>query len=407
MRSVQVLSKDMPLEDSIKSLQEKKFTGTLSARSQSGLSWKLYFGFGELIWIDGGCHPNRASLRNFRKYCANIDPKALDIPGASELECSEHFVLTTLLQSKKLALEQLQAFIPNKIAEDLFDILQYQSIEQIAYESDEKSVSFLIGIGLRASLVPVNIEGVFQQARSKWSSWQEQGYASWSPNMAPVLEQKEKLQQVVSEAAYQNLVRLVDGSRTLRDLSVQMGQEAERLVASLLPFIRGGYIKLVRISDLEGDILAVASLLQGNAEVKESPKQTNKPLVACIDDSPQICKIMQLVLTGAGYDFIGIQDSLTTVSTFIQRTPDLIFLDLNMPVVNGYEVCSQLRRVAKLKDIPIVILTGNDGIVDRVRSKVVGASGFMSKPIDQDKVISTVRRMLAGDDKVNNDFENN
>jgi chemotaxis family two-component system response regulator PixG len=61
-----------------------------------------------------------------------------------------------------------------------------------------------------------------------------------------------------------------------------------------------------------------------------------------------------------------------------------------MPIVNGYELCSQIRRVSSLKDLPIVMLTSQDGIVDRVRAKVVKASAFLPKPIEPTKLLQTV-----------------
>ena len=65
-----------------------------------------------------------------------------------------------------------------------------------------------------------------------------------------------------------------------------------------------------------------------------------------------------------------------------------------MPVASGYEICSQVRRVSLFKGIPIVIVTSNNTLADRVHAKVVGASGFLSKPIQREKVLKTVHRLL-------------
>ena len=73
----------------------------------------------------------------------------------------------------------------------------------------------------------------------------------------------------------------------------------------------------------------------------------------------------------------------------------MIFLDIGMPIVNGYEICTQVRRVEKLKHIPIVFLTGNDGIIDRVRAKVSGANDFISKPIEIEKIINTINKYIV------------
>ena len=61
---------------------------------------------------------------------------------------------------------------------------------------------------------------------------------------------------------------------------------------------------------------------------------------------------------------------------------------------NGYEICSRLRKVAAFRDTPIVILTGNDGVIDRVRAKVVGATDFLTKPVESELVLEVAQKYL-------------
>jgi chemotaxis family two-component system response regulator PixG len=103
---------------------------------------------------------------------------------------------------------------------------------------------------------------------------------------------------------------------------------------------------------------------------------------------------MESLLVTAGYQFIGVDDALRAFAVLLARKPDVIFLDLVMPNTNGYEICGKLRKLESFRDTPIVILTGNDGIVDRVRAKLVGASDFLSKPIDAGKVLNVIRKHL-------------
>ncbi len=93
-------------------------------------------------------------------------------------------------------------------------------------------------------------------------------------------------------------------------------------------------------------------------------------------------------------------DALRAIATLLARKPDLIFLDLVMPNANGYEICSQLRRLSFFQNTPIVILTGNDGIIDRVRAKMVGATDFISKPIDASVVLEVIRKHLHKENPV-------
>ncbi|MFN6559431.1 MAG: response regulator [Nostoc sp. ChiSLP01] len=121
----------------------------------------------------------------------------------------------------------------------------------------------------------------------------------------------------------------------------------------------------------------------------------SRPLVACVDDSPVICRSLEEILSQQGYRFVGIQDSLTAVLKLIKSKPDFIFLDLLMPKVNGYEICSQIRKTPSLKDVPVVILTGKDGIVDRMRTKLVGATDFLGKPVEAEKVLNMLHKYLT------------
>lgn len=128
---------------------------------------------------------------------------------------------------------------------------------------------------------------------------------------------------------------------------------------------------------------------------KLSRVASSSPLIIYIDDSPMDSKVMGDILQDAGFRFRSIQESTHALPLLIEHKPQLIFLDLVMPVANGYEICSQVRRVSLFKDIPIVIVTSNNTLADRVHAKMVGASGFLSKPIQRGKVLKTVHRLLS------------
>jgi CheY-like chemotaxis protein len=123
---------------------------------------------------------------------------------------------------------------------------------------------------------------------------------------------------------------------------------------------------------------------------------TKRLTIVHVDDSPVEGKIMERIAQKLNCNFVKIDDSVLAVPRILKlkTKPDFIFLDLNMPIVNGYEVCAQLRRIEAFKDIPIVILTANDGLVDRVRAKMVGATDFMSKPIEREKVSQVITKYM-------------
>ncbi|NJL49002.1 MAG: response regulator, partial [Leptolyngbyaceae cyanobacterium SM2_5_2] len=107
-----------------------------------------------------------------------------------------------------------------------------------------------------------------------------------------------------------------------------------------------------------------------------------------------VCKAMGQIIRAAGYDYISITEGSKAIPTLLAKPPDLVFLDLVMPDTNGYEICSNLRKITRFKEIPIVILSGNDGLVDQVRARLLGATDFLSKPMEPIVILSVIRKHL-------------
>ena len=375
--------------EQLTSLEQKQFTGVLEIISPVSKSWKLYFCLNRLIWADGGIHPNRSWQRYLAQHFPQLDPKATAITEAKKLECWNYYILTVLLKRNLIEQKQVQVFIESKIAEVFFDIMLDEAKETLQYTFQHKSADLLLQSGLKVSLIVFPIEQILQSSQETWNEWCKKGLKDFSPNMAPIVKYPQKLREEVSEVVHQNFVRLFNGKRTLRDLALHMNQDLLRLTYSLSPYLRKKLLRLVEVADLSNPFPTIDSLNRIKTEVE--------PLIACIDDSTQILQIMNQIMTQAGYRFIGIKDPLRAVPTLITANPNFIFLDLNMPNLNGYEICAQIRRVSKLKEIPIVILTGKDGIMDRMRSKLVGASGFLAKPVEINKVIEMVKKYLVAE----------
>ena len=364
-------------------IKQKQFTGKVKITSARGVEWLIYLCLGRLVWTDGGIHPNRSWKRLVDKYCPQVDWNNFQFRKDKNFECGDYYLLTVLLQRKLLQREQATEVIKSRAVEVFFDLLQQESKNPLKITPETASTSSFLTSGLQMSISLVDIEEVLLETEQSWLIWQEKGLGKWSPHLAPMMKQQDKLREEVSGIVFQNFLKLLDGKRTLLDLSARMNKDVRRLTSSLVPYLNQGLLQLLSIGDIAPPNLKIEDVGTTDAKPKISSK---KPLIACIDDSPQICNIMEQIVTKAGYRFVGIQQALQAVPSLIAANPDLIFLDIGMPIVNGYEICSQIRRVSKLKHIPVVILTGNDGIVDRVRAKVVGANDFVAKPVEIEKI---------------------
>ena len=119
--------------------------------------------------------------------------------------------------------------------------------------------------------------------------------------------------------------------------------------------------------------------------------QESSKLIVCIDDSKTVQKQVKMTLQAAGYQVLGILDPTVALKDLSQHQPSVIFMDINMPNINGYDLCALLRKSQKFKDIPIVMLTGRDGMIDRVRAKIAGANDYLTKPCDPNKLITMAK----------------
>ena len=377
--------------------QGKLRNGKLEIKTLQGHKWSLYFHLGHLIGDTGGIHPVRRWHRQLSQYCPKINIDAVSIQSGIEHRCRNYEALAELLKQREILRQQMVAVVQGSIGEALFDIIQQQ--EQLGDRvSSELTYTYIPEAKLYSSpVIFIQPDRAWKQAQQAWESWQKAGLQDFSPNMAPVICQREKLQQQTSAIAYRSLTSLVDGKRTLRDLALKLKQQPLLLTQSLIPYVSQGLMKFVEIAEIGSPLTEMTTI---SSQLSSPPPQPNAPLIAYIDDSPRDSQIMGQILAKAGYRYINLQDSVLALPMLLEHKPSLIFLDLVMPIANGYEICAQIRRTSSLKDTPVIIFTGNDGIVDRVRAKLVRSTEFLAKPIDSDKVLGSVRKYLSSPNSV-------
>ena len=370
-------------------LVPKQFTGIVDVHSKNSKQisqWKIYFCLGKLIWADGGIHPLRFLQQHVKKYYPQFDFTKINFSIDDAFKCQEYCFFSDLLQQKKIQQNQFNHIVVNQIQEILFDILQTEATESISINSEEISASSMLEYGFKISNAVFDVDLIFKQVQQSWLIWVKSDLKSISPNYSPIIVDANKLQQVVSPTVYKNFSSLLNGKHSLRDLAVKMNKNLLQLTASLMPYIKKQLVKLIEIKDLQ-----LVKKTDNLLEFKQA-SEDHRPIIACIDDSPQVVYIMERIITQAGYRFFGIKEAIKAIPSLIGTTPNLIFLDIGMPVLNGYEICAQIQRVSKLQGVPIVMLTGNDGIVDRVRAKLVGADDFVAKPIETEVIIKTIKK---------------
>ncbi|MBN3873928.1 response regulator [Nostoc sp. JL33] len=112
--------------------------------------------------------------------------------------------------------------------------------------------------------------------------------------------------------------------------------------------------------------------------------------IVSVDDSPTILKEISYFLENENFSVVTINDPIKAALSIIRHKPDLILLDLNMVGIDGYELCRIIRNNLIFKNTPIIFVTASKGIVDKVKAKLVGASGYLTKPFTRAELLKIV-----------------
>lgn len=119
-----------------------------------------------------------------------------------------------------------------------------------------------------------------------------------------------------------------------------------------------------------------------------------EPKILVVDDEEDVVTFIKRALILEGMEVVTAFDGLNALDTALEEEPDLIILDIMMPIMNGYEVCARLRVEDKTKDVPIILLS-SAYTTDTVRqAKLAGGSGYIAKPFTPAELVSEIRNLL-------------
>jgi twitching motility two-component system response regulator PilG len=116
--------------------------------------------------------------------------------------------------------------------------------------------------------------------------------------------------------------------------------------------------------------------------------------IMVIDDSQTIRRTAETLLTKEGFTVVTAQDGFEALSKIADHHPDLIFIDIMMPRLDGYQACALIKSNPRYAGTPVIMLSSKDGLFDRARGRIVGSDEYLTKPFTRDELISAVRTHL-------------
>ncbi len=131
------------------------------------------------------------------------------------------------------------------------------------------------------------------------------------------------------------------------------------------------------------------------SEMNMIPKKfREESVVLIVDDSPTIRRVIEMALSGTNWRLISAKDGLEALKKTKEHDPDIIILDVMLPVYNGYQVCSLLKKNPKFKSIPIIMLTAKTGAIDRIRGRFARADLYLAKPFSKEELLTACNKYL-------------
>ncbi|HEY9826829.1 MAG TPA: response regulator [Stenomitos sp.] len=329
--------------------------------NDASVQWCIYFGGGQ-IHFAGSLMGQRERLSYVlnREYSSVFNHLNLELPSDYQMVCQ-------YWRSHQSSIPWVRQILTLLTQEAL---AQFLSVAQghLHYEPT---------IGLDPLLLSVPFRQLALSERNAIVEWtQIKAYIS-SPLQRPYIEDQDKFLQMVWSASnlyqnFQDLSSLLDRNLTLYEIAQQMAMNVLDLSKALLPLVQNGSLGMGYFQQIQ---------------------QTHRPVVACVDDSPTIQQFVRLALESSGYEVLALSDPTAALPHLVDRHPIVILMDIEMPKIDGYELCRQARQVEILRQIPIVMLTGREGIIDRVRAKMAGCTAYLTKPFNPQELLTLVNKL--------------
>ena len=114
--------------------------------------------------------------------------------------------------------------------------------------------------------------------------------------------------------------------------------------------------------------------------------------VMVIDDSKTIRRTAEILLKKAGCDVLTATDGFEALAMIADNRPDVVFVDIMMPRLDGYQTCALIKNNEEFKRTPVIMLSSKDGLFDRARGRIVGSEQYLTKPFTKDELLGAIRR---------------
>jgi len=146
--------------------------------------------------------------------------------------------------------------------------------------------------------------------------------------------------------------------------------------------------------DQKREVSSARAGAEGDKDVNDEVKDLSGIKVVVVDDSKTIRRTAETLLGRAGATVLTAEDGFEALSLIADNDPDVIFVDVMMPRLDGYQTCALVKNNPAFKETPVIMLSSKDGLFDMAKGRVVGSEDYVTKPFTRDELIGAVQRHL-------------
>lgn len=128
--------------------------------------------------------------------------------------------------------------------------------------------------------------------------------------------------------------------------------------------------------------------------MEEELQSVQSVKVLVIDDSKTIRRSAENLLSKEGYDVITATDGFDALAKIADSRPEIIFVDIMMPRLDGYQTCALIKNNSEFKATPVVMLSSKDGLFDKAKGRIVGSDRYITKPFSKEELLGTIKTLV-------------
>lgn len=318
-----------------------------------------------LVWEDGSIVyggikvPDAPRLVKMLKYKLNREQVATAISFSRQEETtqtSNRTLLEWLVKMQLLTWKQIETVAHTQIVLTLEQVLPYAG--QFQFDS---TAQFKIYRGLELSKLMLDVA----HRQDKWSRLKS---VIPSPEAVPEL-QANALETITDLAVRKHLQKWVDGQRSLVDIAEGLNKDPLKVAKTYLHWVQAGWL-----------------VIKGTTPTAN----ISLPRILAVDDSTMMQELIKLALDGY-YEVMVASNAVDALNLIYQEKISLVLLDVSMPEIDGLELCRTVRSISQFRDLPIIIVTAQDGFFDKLKGRFAGCTEYLTKPFDAEKL-----RQLVG-----------